>query len=193
MGERSILEDCLKKYVYPYLFLLLLSGSIIALDQWTKAIVRANLSIGEMWMPWAWLAPHARIVHWYNTGVAFGMFQGMGSVFMVLAILVSLAIIYYYPRVPSEDWLLRLAMGLQLAGAVGNLIDRITNNGNVTDFISIGRFPVFNVADMSISAGVAVLLFGIWVQERRQKAQAELSMQQDQECGETPPLDKLPS
>jgi signal peptidase II len=95
MGGRSNLEVRLKKYGYPYLVLFLLAGSIIALDQWTKSIIRANLAIGETWMPWEWLAPHARIVHWYNTGVAFGMFQGMGMFFLGLAILVSLAIIYY--------------------------------------------------------------------------------------------------
>lgn len=187
----------MKKHVYRYLVLILVTGAIIALDQWTKALVRANLAIGEIWMPWEWLAPHARIVHWFNTGVAFGLFQGMGGIFTVLAILVSLAIIYYYPRIPDEDWLLRLAMNLQLAGAMGNLIDRLTNNGNVTDFISVGTFPVFNVADMSITTGVGVLLLGIWLQERRQKQLAEKQNQEvtndSQDSGEKPPLDQLPS
>jgi signal peptidase II len=82
--------------------------------------------------------------------------------------------------VPAKDWLLRLALALQLAGAVGNLLDRITNNGNVTDFISVGRFPVFNVADISISTGVAVLLLGVWLQERRQKT--ELAQQAQEEA-----------
>ena len=56
-------------------------------------------------------------------------------------------------------------MGLQLGGAIGNLIDRISS-GYVTDFISIGTFPVFNVADASISIGVAILILGMWVKER---------------------------
>lgn len=194
MGGRLILEVRLKKIVRDYLFLFLLAGSIIALDQWTKNLVRTNLAIGETWMPWEWLAPYARIVHWFNTGVAFGMFQGMGMIFMVLAIIVSLAIIYYYPRVAGDDWLLRLAMGFQLAGAVGNLIDRITNGGNVTDFISVGTFPVFNVADSSITVGVVVLLLGVWLQERRQKALAEQQAGDTQDAGgETPPLDHQPS
>ncbi|HSB02452.1 MAG TPA: signal peptidase II, partial [Anaerolineales bacterium] len=72
------------------------------------------------------------------------------------------------------DWPLRLAMSMQMGGAIGNLIDRLTV-GRVTDFISIGTFPVFNIADSSISVGCVVLLLGVWWQERlakKAKAQA---------------------
>jgi len=158
----------LKKFIRDYLILALVSGTIIALDQWTKFIIRQNLAIGESWMPLEWLAPYARIVHWYNRGVAFGLFQNGGEWFAILAIVIAVGIIYYYPRVPAEDWTLRAAMGLQLGGAVGNLIDRLTV-GHVTDFISVGTFPVFNIADSSITIGVVVLIFGVWLQERREK------------------------
>jgi len=103
-------------------------------------------------------------VHWQNTGAAFGMLQGYNLVFSVLAILVSLAIVYFIPKVPATDWPLRLAMALQFGGAVGNLIDRVLL-GQVTDFISVYTFAVFNVADASISIGVAVLLFGLWFKD----------------------------
>jgi signal peptidase II len=59
-------------------------------------------------------------------------------------------------------------MSMQLGGAIGNLIDRLTI-GHVTDFISIGTFPVFNIADSSISVGCVVLLLGVWWQERMAK------------------------
>jgi signal peptidase II len=147
---------------------LVIAGIIVALDQLTKSIVRNNLAIQEVWAPWDWLLPYARIVHWKNTGAAFGMFQEFGGVFRVLSILVSIAILYYFPQVPREDWPLRLAMGLQLGGALGNLVDRFTE-GHVTDFISVGRFPVFNLADASISAGVVVLIVGMWIKERQKK------------------------
>ncbi len=160
----------LKKFLRTYWMLFLVAGIIIAIDQISKAYVRANFTEGvEMWAPWPWLLPYARIVYVTNTGVAFGMFKNMGILFAGLAFIVSLAIIYYYPRVPAEDWTLRLAMGFQLAGALGNLIDRVLFQGRVTDFISVGDFPVLNVADASISIGVAILLLGIWMQERRQK------------------------
>jgi signal peptidase II len=159
----------LKKYVQDYAFLLGLAGIIILLDQWTKSLVRTNLGISEIWAPWDWLLPYARIVHWQNTGAAFGILQSFGGIFAVLAVLVAIAILYYFPQVPREDWALRLAMVMQFGGAVGNLIDRITQGGAVTDFVSLGRFPVFNVADASISIGVVVLILGMWMKERSNK------------------------
>jgi len=163
------------KEVYrDYLALAWMAGAILLVDQITKAIVRGNLELGEMWAPWTWLEPYARIVHWKNTGAAFGIFQGFGDVFTVLAFVVSGAILYYFPQVPREDWILRLAMSLQFSGAVGNLIDRLTI-GWVTDFISVGSFPVFNVADACISVGTAVLVLGMWWKDRRQKLETETS------------------
>ena len=129
--------------------------------------------MGEMWAPWPWLLPYARIVNWYNTGVAFGMFQGKGTLFSIVAIIVSIAIVYYFPRIPREDWTLRLAMSLQMGGALGNLIDRVTQ-GHVTDFISVGNFPVWNIADSCITVGVVILLLGVYLQERS-KSQKDAS------------------
>ncbi|MEM5775207.1 MAG: signal peptidase II, partial [Anaerolineaceae bacterium] len=121
---------------------------------------------------WPWLAPYARAVHWYNTGVAFGMFQDKNILFLVLALLVSLGIIIYFPRIPASEKALRIALSMQLGGALGNAIDRI-QFGHVIDFISVGSFPVWNVADASITVGVFVLLLGIWLQERSAKKSAQ--------------------
>lgn len=157
--------------------MLVVTGLILVLDLSSKAYIRATFTGPEgtqMWAPWDWLLPYARIVHVTNTGVAFGMFQGMGYIFAVLSTLVSLGIIYYFPRVPHEDWVLRLSMSMMLGGALGNLIDRIQNNWRVTDFISVGDFPVWNIADASITVGVAVLLLGMWIQETRQKRAHEV-------------------
>lgn len=145
-----------------------IAGVIVVLDQWTKWLVRTNIPLSGSWLPESlqWLSPYARIVNWHNTGAAFGMFQNGSMVFTVLAFIVIGAIIYYYPQVDRHDWTLRLAMSMQLAGALGNLIDRLTQAGRVTDFISVGTFPVFNVADSSISVGTVILLIGIYFQER---------------------------
>lgn len=156
-----------------YTFLFVVSGIIVILDQWTKHLVRSNLSFSEIWAPWDWLIPYARIVHWQNTGAAFGMFQGMSMVFLVLAVIVSVAIIYYYPQIPKEEWLIRLAMGMMLGGAIGNLIDRLRFDGAVTDFISVGSFAVFNIADASISVGVPILILGMWLREKRLEKEKE--------------------
>lgn len=160
----------MNRYLRDYLTLWGLAGAIIALDQWTKWLVRENLPFQGTWLPesLSWLSPYARIVHWYNSGAAFGMFQNGNMVFTILAFIVIAAILFYYPQVDVSDWSLRLAMGMQLGGATGNLIDRLLI-GKVTDFVSVGTFPVFNVADASISIGVVVLLLGVWIKEINDK------------------------
>ncbi len=173
----------MKKLVWDYLFLVILAGIVIALDQWTKELVRRNLQVGEVWSPWDALTPYARIVHWKNSGAAFGILQGFGGMFMVLAIVVAIMIFVYFPQVPRRDWSLRIALGLQLGGAVGNLIDRLTQ-GYVTDFISVGTFPVFNIADSSISIGVAILALGIWLRDWREKEKREQSSDESDDAVE---------
>lgn len=159
----------MKQKLRDYVVLFSIVALILVVDQVTKYLVRTNLSVGETWMPWTWLAPYMRFIHWTNTGVAFGMLQGKGYIFSFFAVFVILAIIYYYPQVPAREWPLRLALSLQMAGAGGNLIDRITQDGHVTDFISVGNFAVFNIADSAITVGVAILILDIIVQEIRQR------------------------
>lgn len=159
----------MNKFINRYIFLFVIAGAIILFDQWTKHLVRTNLAFYEILWPEFWLSQFARIIRVKNYGAAFGMFQSLGNVFMVLSFIVTGAILYYFPQIPKQDWILRLSMGMLLGGAVGNLIDRLTL-GYVTDFVSIGMFPVFNVADASISTGVVVLFIGMTVQERREKA-----------------------
>jgi signal peptidase II len=150
-----------------YFVLLGAAGAIVALDQWTKYLVRTRLLLGESWAPFEW-APFVRIVHWNNTGAAFGIFPAGGLIFTVVAVLVSAAILYYYPQIPRDQIGVRIALPMQLGGALGNLLDRLTI-GTVTDFVSVGPVPVFNVADASITIGVAVLIVVMWIEERRRK------------------------
>lgn len=156
-----------------YLTLALISGAVVALDQWSKYFVRLNLAPREQWVPWEWLAPHARIINSSNTGAAFGIFKDGALFFTVVAILVSIAIIFYYPRVPRSQTALRVALALQLGGALGNLADRLIQGGRVTDYISVGRFPVFNVADAAIFIGVVILLVSSFMEGRRNRKEAE--------------------
>lgn len=151
-----------------YLFLLAVSGLSVGLDQWTKELVRAHVPLGSDWLPAGleWLLPYARVRHWYNTGSAFGFFKDGSLLFMILAILVTVLIIYFFPRLSRRDWYLRVAISLQMGGALGNLIDRLRFEGRVTDFISVGEFAVFNLADASITVGVAILVLGFYLQER---------------------------
>jgi signal peptidase II len=138
-----------------------IAAVVVALDQITKAIVRARLDPGEAWPDRDWLL---NIVHVNNSGAAFGILQGQ-TVFLVTTSLVGLAaIVLYYLFPPMEHGLLRVALGLQLGGAAGNLIDRV-RFGEVTDFINFEFWPAFNVADSCISIGVVTILWFFVVME----------------------------
>jgi signal peptidase II len=160
----------LKNRIKSYAVLMPIAGVVIGLDQWTKTLVRSNLGFGEFWSPWDWLSPYARIVHWYNTGVALGLFQDQNLLFAILVSIIAMIIFIYYPQLSEGDWFLRIALAMQFGGSIGNLIDRLTV-GHVTDFFSVGSFPVFNVADASVTIGVGIMILGVWLQERKEKAQ----------------------
>ncbi len=169
------MENKNKKYI-------LLAGIVtivVILDQWTKSLVRNHLTLGETWMPWEWLAPYARIVHWQNNGVVFGLFQGHPEIFTVLTSVIAVIILIYFRRIPAEERALQIALSMQLGGAIGNLIDRLLFNGHVTDLISVGTFPVFNIADSSVTLGVAALLIGLYLEEKNLKQPADSARQDD--------------
>ena len=131
---------------------------VIALDQWTKAWVRNNLPLNISSNPVPWLDPIFTFTHTQNTGAAFGLFKNLGGVFVLVALAVILAIAIYYQQLASNSWLLRVAFGLQLGGAAGNLIDRL-RFGYVTDFVDVRWWPIFNVADSSVVVGAILLAY----------------------------------
>ena len=168
--------SALKKLLADYTVLFLIAGIAILLDQLTKAMVRQNLMVGEIYRPELWISQFARLIHLKNTGATNGIFQNMNSLLAIFPFIVTLVILYYFPRIPRSAWLIRLSLGLYLGGALGNLVDRLSQ-GYVTDFISIGYFAVFNVADAAVSLGVVTLAVGLWLHERAKKFQSpELSM-----------------
>jgi signal peptidase II len=126
---------------------------VFIFDLITKSIVRANLAIGESWPDDDWLV---KLTHVTNSGAAFGILQGQGVFLAVTAVIAIGAIVFYYLYPPLEHGLLRLALGLLLGGAAGNLLDRI-RFGEVTDFVDFPRYPEFNVADSSIVIGLFVI------------------------------------
>jgi signal peptidase II len=144
-----------------------IAGLVVALDQVSKHLVRANLALGES-------VPEEgplRITYVTNTGAAFGILQGQTLFLMVTTFFGLAAILLYYLYPPMEHGILRLALGLQLGGAVGNLADRV-RLGRVTDFIDVGPWPNFNVADSSIVVGVAIIIgFFLLTESRHRSAQ----------------------
>lgn len=150
-----------------WLFLIAVAGLAILVDQVTKAYVVAHLARGESWMPVDAVEPYFRITHVRNSGAAFGIFPGGGQVFLVIAAVISLVILYFYRQLPGGVWLVRTALGLQLGGALGNVIDRLRLDFAVIDFFHVPGFPVFNVADSCISVGVALLALAMLREEWR--------------------------
>jgi signal peptidase II len=140
----------------------LVAAAVVALDQATKAVVRATVARGDREA----VFPGVEIVHTRNTGVAFGALAGGGAIVTVV-IVVALAALLAYFATHVRRPLVWLPTGMLLGGAIGNVIDR-ARAGAVTDFVQLPLgFPPFNVADMSITFGVVVLLY---VLERHDEA-----------------------
>jgi signal peptidase II len=131
---------------------------VILLDRCTKIYFSKLLSLGES-LPIIKNVFHMTLVH--NTGIAFGLFKDQGIVFIIIPIIAIIFLVYniYYYRNSGES-LTRpyiVATSLILAGAIGNLVDRIAY-GHVIDFIDLRVWPVFNVADSAITIGAAIIL-----------------------------------
>lgn len=130
-------------------------AAILATDQVTKWLVRDAFAIGEsrpivsgvLWL-----------THVKNTGAAFGMFDGRQWFLIAVAVVVLVTIAWVIVRFRPESLLARTALAMIVAGTCGNLIDRAVSGG-VTDFLDLGWFPVFNVADIFLDVGVALLVW----------------------------------
>ena len=126
---------------------------VIICDQVTKYVVRETIPLYETFIEVGVFS----IVHGQNTGSAFGLFAGFTN-YLIVASLIGLALIlYFFVKQASANLFVRIAVGLIVGGAVGNLIDRV-KDGFVVDFISVGWWPAFNVADSAISIGMTVMV-----------------------------------
>ena len=130
----------------------------LVVDRISKWVVMDSLKLGESWNPVAALERWVSLTYVTNTGAAFGLFPDHGVIFMVIAVVVIAAIIFYYRYLPGDQWLVQISLGLQLGGHLGNLLDRL-RYGHVIDFIDFKVWPVFNVADSSVFVGTVILVF----------------------------------
>lgn len=138
-----------------------LSVLVIALDQATKHLAEMLLAMHQP-VP---VLPSFNLTLTYNTGAAFSFLAGAGGwqrwFFLGLGLLVSIGLIVWLHRLKPEEKWLAAALALILAGAVGNLIDRVWL-GQVIDFIQVyydrWYFPVFNLADIAINIGAVLLV-----------------------------------
>lgn len=136
---------------------MLVASLILIADQLSKQWVLATLGpepeSREIMLAGDWLS----FLYVRNTGVAFGLFQNASSIFIFTSLLITLAIILAYVwYLPNRLGWLQVCVGLIVGGAIGNVIDRI-QYGYVVDFIKVGWWPIFNIADSAVTVGITML------------------------------------
>ena len=142
-----------KSPIYRDLLLVSIFTLVVTIDQFTKMLVRANLHIHES-IPSEGIF---RFTYTTNTGAVFGIFSDQVLI-MTLASFVGVGILlYFYHSYSGSGRFVRISLGLLLGGAVGNLVDRVLM-GRVTDFIDVGVWPIFNLADSAIVTGITILI-----------------------------------
>ncbi len=142
-----------------------LCAAVVAADQAVKAAVEASLALGE---DVDVLGPLSlTLVH--NEGIAFGLAGGAGLPLVLIAAAALGVIGYLFSRDPTRPWMW-VATGLLAGGAIGNLIDRIAS-GAVTDYIDVGSWPAFNLADVAVTLGVALLVL-LYLREAEREARS---------------------
>ena len=152
----------------------LLSLVVVIIDQWTKWLAETKLTFHE---PVPVIEPFLNWTLAYNYGAAFSFLADAGGwqkwFFSGLALVMSLFLIGYLIKAPRKATLLSLGLALVLGGAVGNLIDRLLH-GHVIDFIhvhnaDVWHYPIFNIADMGISIGVAMIVIDMLFLEKKRE------------------------
>lgn len=161
--------------------LLIVIGLVLAADQLTKLYIESTLAPGQTVVPIPALGDYFRIVRSHNTGAAFGFLPDAGWLFSIVAVGVSIGMLVVHARMPAADWGKRIAMGLLVGGALGNVIDRVRLE-HVIDFINY-RIPgvisnVSNVADHGVVGGVILLLILSWRSADDTSARAAIDTEQ---------------
>jgi signal peptidase II len=152
--------------IYKDMVLIQLAALVFLCDQFTKYLVREFL-------PFRFSFPRdgfLRFTHTHNTGSAFGIFQDQNTALIFASIVGIIVLLMIFRSQQHPRPLLRLSIGLQLGGAAGNLLDRFLL-GHVTDFMDVGPWPVFNVADASIVTGLVMLGWLFLIQDRAGQTQ----------------------
>ncbi|PTJ91050.1 signal peptidase II [Staphylococcus simulans] len=143
--------------------------AVLILDQFTKAYIVKIMSVGDSYSV---IPGFLNITSHRNTGAAWGILSGkMGFFFLVTIIVLGLLTYFYVKEARGHFWM-QMAISLLFAGALGNFIDRM-KNGEVVDFIDTYifgyDFPIFNVADSSLTVGVILILILLLFDSKKNK------------------------
>lgn len=133
-----------------------ITSGVLVLDQLIKSIVLKSLASGESFSV---IGRFLQIRLTHNSGMAFGILQGQSTLSIWMAVIVTGLILYYYDEI--KQTIPNIGLALVLGGTMGNLVDRIQFN-YVIDYLDIWFWPVFNIADIALTVGVAFLIFAAW-------------------------------
>jgi len=145
---------------------------IVAIDQLTKWLVVKNMELGERIVL---IDPTFALLSHRNRGAAWGMLQGQMWLFAIVTVIVVIGIVYYFHKEAKGKPLFQISLMVLLGGTLGNFIDRMTR-GEVVDFADVlipvinYDFPIFNVADAALTIGVVMLVIGLFLEEKAEKA-----------------------
>ena len=144
-------------------------GGVLFVDVVTKLAVERSLHQYQL-VPL--IGDYVRLTFIHNPGAAFGIQLGDWSreIFMALSAVALAALFAMYWFTPATDHVRLMAIALICGGAIGNLIDRVRSASGVVDFMDIGigdtRWPVFNVADVAVTAGAIILALSLWKEDQ---------------------------
>jgi signal peptidase II len=152
MGKRIV-----KRRFWPYGLLIFIV--VLFLDQYTKYFFLQHYALGESHK----VFPGLWFTYVQNTGAVWGSLQDTNAMFIWLSVTAFGILIYFFDK--FETVTEKISYSLILAGLWGNLLDRGVH-GFVIDFIDLGWWPVFNIADSAISVGIVLYLLSQWRKPR---------------------------
>jgi len=162
----------MNKAMKNHLYAGIIFAVTLALDIVTKQLVVANIHLHERIDV---AGSFIQLTLLYNQGGLFGIMQGYQLFFLAVSMVVLGLLVVYYVIEKNKSPLFCYSMALIMAGAIGNILDRLLRKPGVVDFIYIGsddffRWPAFNVADAVIVAGAILLLIFYYIEEKKRKA-----------------------
>jgi len=148
------------------------AGIVVLIDQLSKSLIAQQIPEYATRALVPWLQPVLILTYVKNTGISFGMFPNLNTLFALLSACVVMGIIFFQRSLPRDAHRIYFSLGFVTGGALGNLIDRITR-GFVVDFLDVNFWPfrdfaIFNLADSAILVGVALLLLDSFVVTRQE-------------------------
>jgi signal peptidase II len=151
-----------RRIILKWSLLAVVAGICVALGLWTTHIAEQSLEVGEIRR----ILPFLSLQRSANSGVAFGLLGGRAPIILA-ANGVAIAVVLVYVHMERRAVLAGIAGGLIIGGSLGNIIQRVTGDGRVTDFLKFPYWPNFNLPDVFVVLGIAVVFLGLIVEAVR--------------------------